>query len=170
MIKNQNRLKSILRIIENNPGIKFREIMRSTGMKNGVLSHYLHKIEKDGIILVNRQPRQTRYYPLELSYMESKIIEFLRRETPRKIIHALMLNREGLEFGQIIDCIAKSPSTTSLYLSQLVEQNIVKITLNNKKKRYYIEKIELVDRLIEKYHPSMLDKSITSVEDIINSL
>ena len=33
----------IQQIIEQNPGIQFREIMRSSGLKNGVLSHYLGK-------------------------------------------------------------------------------------------------------------------------------
>jgi DNA-binding HxlR family transcriptional regulator len=41
-------------IIEKNPGIQFREIMRSSGLKNGVLSHYLGKLEKNGIIKVTR--------------------------------------------------------------------------------------------------------------------
>ena len=33
-------------IIEKHPGIQFREIMRTSGLKNGVLSHYLGKLEK----------------------------------------------------------------------------------------------------------------------------
>ena len=44
----------IQQIIEQNPGIQFREIMRTSGLKNGVLSHYLSKLEKNGIIKVMR--------------------------------------------------------------------------------------------------------------------
>ena len=44
----------IQQIIEQNPGIQFREIMRSSGLKNGVLSHYLDKLEKNGIIKATR--------------------------------------------------------------------------------------------------------------------
>jgi predicted transcriptional regulator len=40
------RDSQIQEIIEKNPGIQFREIMRSSGLKNGVLSHYLDKLEK----------------------------------------------------------------------------------------------------------------------------
>jgi len=36
-----DRDSQIQQIIEQNPGIQFREIMRSSGLKNGVLSHYL---------------------------------------------------------------------------------------------------------------------------------
>ena len=41
--------------------------MRSSGLKNGVLSHYLGKLEKHGIIKVIRGPRQTRFYPPHIS-------------------------------------------------------------------------------------------------------
>jgi predicted transcriptional regulator len=44
--RNSSRQWNLQEIIENNPGIQFREIMRSSGLKNGVLSHYLRKLEK----------------------------------------------------------------------------------------------------------------------------
>ena len=52
----------IQQIIEQNPGIQFREIMRTSGLKNGVLSHYLGKLEKNGIIKVIRGPRQVQVF------------------------------------------------------------------------------------------------------------
>jgi hypothetical protein len=39
-------------IIEQNLGIQFREIIRSSRLKNDVISHYLGKLEKNGIIKV----------------------------------------------------------------------------------------------------------------------
>ena len=45
-----DRKSQLQEIIEKNPGIQFREIMRSSGLKNGVLSHYLGKLEKNGLI------------------------------------------------------------------------------------------------------------------------
>lgn len=41
-----DRNSQLQKIIEQNPGIQFREIMRFSGLKNGVLSHYLGKLEK----------------------------------------------------------------------------------------------------------------------------
>ena len=41
-----DRDAQLQQIIEQNPGIQFREIMRSSGLKNGVLSHHLGKLEK----------------------------------------------------------------------------------------------------------------------------
>ena len=66
-----SRDSQIQQIIEENPGIQFREIMRSSGLKNGVLSHYLGKLEKNGIIKVIRGPRQSRFYPPRITEEES---------------------------------------------------------------------------------------------------
>ena len=166
----KDRDSQIIELIEKNPGIKFREIMRATGFKNGVLSHYLSKLEKTGTVQVMRGPRQTRFYPLEISEIESKVIKSLRRDTTRKILHCLMLNKKGLEFSEIVEEIQKAPSTVSLYLSQLVNDQVVQIILDNRKKKYLVKERETVDKLIEDYHPGMLDKPTTGLEDIINAL
>ncbi|ABK78398.1 uncharacterized protein conserved in archaea [Cenarchaeum symbiosum A] len=160
----------IMEVITKNPGIKFREIMRATGLKNGVLSHHLGKMERSGTVQAVREPRQTRFYPLEISESESKIIKSLRRGTPRKILRSLMLNKEGLEFGEIVNESSKSPSTVSLYLSRMVDDGVVQVALENRKKRYFISERASVDRLIEDYHPGMLDAPAGGIEDIINVL
>ena len=39
------RPELILRTIEKNPGIRYREIMGKLGLKNGTLIHHLQKLE-----------------------------------------------------------------------------------------------------------------------------
>ncbi|MDH3677059.1 MAG: winged helix-turn-helix transcriptional regulator [Nitrosopumilus sp.] len=155
-------------IIEKNPGIQFREIMRSSGLKNGVLSHYLGKLEKNGIIKVSRGPRQTRFYPPRITEDESIAIKALRKQTPRDLLLALV-KQDGLEFGKLVNEVGKSPSTVSLYLAQIVKDGLVEIKLDNLKKRYYIKERELIDKLIEDYRPSLLEKPTSGFEDIFNS-
>ena len=163
-----DRNLQLQQIIEQNPGIQFREIMRSSGMKNGVLSHYLGKLEKNGIIKVTRGPRQTRFYPPRITEDESKVIKALRRQTPRDLLLALVKD-DGLEFSQLVKEVGKSSSTISLYLSQIVSDGLVEIKLENLKKRYYIKERKLVDQLIEDYRPSLLEKPTSGFEDIFNS-
>lgn len=80
-------------------------------------------------------------------------------------------DEKGLKFSQIVDNVSKSPSTVSIYLSQLLIDRIVKITLgSDRKKRYHLLNKKLIDRLIEDHHPGRLDKSVSGFEDIINSL
>ena len=156
-------------IIEKNPGIQFREIMRSSGLKNGVLSHYLGKLEKNGIIKVNRGPRQTRFFPPKITEDESIVIKALRKQTPRDLLLALV-KQDGLEFAELVKEVGKSPSTVSLYLAQIVHDGLVEIKIENLKKRYYIKARELIDQLIEDYRPSLLEKPTSGFEDIFNSL
>ena len=164
-----DRDSQLQQIIEQNPGIQFRELMRSSGLKNGVLSHYVGKLEKNGIIKVVRGPRQARFFPPKITEEESVVIKALRKDTPRSILLALIKD-DGLEFSQLVKEVKKSPSTVSLYLSQIVEDELVEIRLVELKKRYYIKARELIDKLIEDYRPSLLDKPTSGFEDIINAL
>ena len=162
------RDEQIQQIIEQNPGIQFREIMRSSGLKNGVLSHYLGKLEKNGIIKVIRGPRQSRFYPPQITEDESLAIKALRKQTPRDLLLAL-IEEDGLEFSQLVKEVKKSPSTVSLYLSQIVDDGLVEIRLVYLKKRYYIKARNVIDKLIEIYRPTLLEKPTSGFEDIINS-
>jgi predicted transcriptional regulator len=163
-----DRNSQLQQIIEDNPGIQFREIMRTSGLKNGVLSHYLGKLEKNGTIKVERGQRQTRFFPPKITEDESKVIKALRRQTPRDLLLALV-RKDGLEFSELVSEVGKSPSTVSLYLSQIVDDDLVAIKLENLKKRYYIQARDLIDKLIEDYKPSLLEKSSSEFEDIFNS-
>jgi len=163
-----DRNLQLQQIIEQNPGIQFREIMRSSGLKNGVLSHYLGKLEKSGIVKVNRGPRQVRFYPPQITEDESIAIKALRKQTPRDLLLALIEN-DGLEFSQLVKAVKKSPSTVSLYLSQIVDDGLVEIKIVELKKRYHIKARDLIDKLIEDYRPSLLEKPTSGFEDIINS-
>ena len=162
------RYLQIKQIIEKTPGIQFREIMRSSGLKNGVLSHYLGKLEKNGVIKVSRGPRQSRFYPPQITENESIVIKALRKQTPRDLLLALIKD-DGLEFSQLVQEVKKAPSTVSLYLSQIVEDELVEIKLVQLKKRYHIKARDLIDKLIEDSRPGLLEKPTSGFEDIFNS-
>ena len=157
-------------IIQDNPGIKFREIMRITGMKNGVLGHHLNKIEEKGLIHVERKPRNTRFFPLRLKE-NSQIISSLRRPTSRGIILSILQEgNHGLEFSEIVHKINRSPSTISFYLSKLAQEKIIVTSVNNRKKLYKVKEKIQIDQLIEQYHPHLVEKASDSFTDIFNSL
>jgi len=164
-----NRDSQIQQIIEQNPGIQFREIMRSSGLKNGVVSHYLRKLEKSGVINVNRGPRQSRFYPLHITEEEAIVIKALRKQTPRDLLLALIM-QDGLEFSQLVNEVKKSPSTVSLYLSQLVKDGLIITKGISLKKKYHIKATEIVDKFIEDYRPTTVEKATSGYEDIFNSL
>ena len=163
-----DRSQKLQELIDDNPGIQFREIMRSSGLKNGVLSHYLKKLEDNGVIKVMRGPRQVRFYSPSITEEESIVIKALRKETPRDLLLALIKD-DGLEFSELVSEVNKSPPTVSLYLSQIVAEGLVEIKVVELKKRYHIKVRELVDKLVEEHRPGSLEKSTSGFEDIINS-
>src|SRR5581483_7733494 len=61
----------LLKLIEREPGIRYRELLRSTGFANGVLTYHLSALEKASVIRVDRQARITRYYPVNGPETES---------------------------------------------------------------------------------------------------
>ena len=111
-----SREETIIRTIKKNPGIRFREMMNSVGVKNGVLSHYVRRLEDSGLIHVDRSPRVARFYAPDVNPEEQKLVSRLRQETPKRILIAL-LNHKELTFKQIVATIKISPATVSFYMS-----------------------------------------------------
>ncbi|MGI0102735.1 MAG: winged helix-turn-helix transcriptional regulator [Nitrosotalea sp.] len=164
-----DRTTQIIEVIEKNPGIKFREIMRETGMKNGVLGHYATKLERDGIVKVERSPGQTRFYPPGVPQDDMLLIKNLRQETPKQILSSL-LQYEMLSFSELVEKTQKSPATVSLYLSQITKDGIVENKLVNAKKKYYVKDLETLREIIDKYHPSLIEASADRLADTFSSL
>lgn len=163
-----DRSLQLIDIIEKNPGIKFREIMRETGMKNGVLSYHTRKLEKIGVVKVERSSRKTRFYPLGITNEESVLIKSLRQETPKQILLSLL--ETELAFSKIVEKVKRSPSTVSINLSQLIDGNLVEFKIIDQKKVFNIKDKEIVQSAINKYHPTLIERSADRLADIFNSL
>ena len=143
--------------------------MRETGMKNGVLGYYANKLEKEGVVKVERKPGQTRFFPPSVADSDILMIKNLRQETPRHILTAL-LKYEMLSFSDLVMNVRKSPATISLYLAQLKNDGIVENTLINLKRYYRVKDIEKLRLMINKYHPSLIERSADHLADTFSSL
>jgi len=167
--EHENRMLQVIKVVEKEPGIKFREIMRRLEIPNGSLAWLTRKLEKQGQLKVKRTPRNTVYYPNNISEDELKIAEALRKNTTRLIIRSLLLD-EPKEFTEIVKEIVKSSATTSFYVTKLAEDNIVSSRTRNKKKEFSLQQRMAIDKLIEEYHPTFWTKSSENFADIMNSL
>ena len=163
------REEMIFSEIKNNPGIRFRELMKKVGITNGVMSHYLRKLEENESVWIERTPRVTRFYSSDLSEDEANLVKRLRQETPKKILVALVEN-EQLTFQELVAKICKSPSTTSFYLSQLVKENIINTSKSDFIKVYFNVERKRIANLIEEYHPDIIEQASDNLSDIISSL
>ena len=73
----------IVKYVNEIPGIRYRELLRLTGLSNGVLSYHLRSLDNSGKIRVNRvNNRVTRYFSYDVSTHESYMIGLLRQERP----------------------------------------------------------------------------------------
>jgi len=163
------RPELILKTIERNPGIRFREIMDELGLKNGTLSHHLQNLEKQSVLRVERTPRVARFYPLSVKDEEIPIIKRLRQETPRRIL-LLLLDVDEVNFSEMFLRIKRSPGTTSLYVTELVDDGIIKDRFENGKRFFSLLDKYTVSKLISKYHPDLMGKTTENYSDIIASL
>jgi predicted transcriptional regulator len=159
----------IVKCVNEIPGIRYRELLRITGISNGVLSYHLNLLGNSGKIRVNRvNNRVTRYFSYDVSLHETYVIGLLRQETSRKII-MYILEKGTCGFNDIIIHTRKVPSTISWHMARLKAANIVKV-----RKQYEFNYYEIgMDRLIlqdllSKYKSNFTEKIVDDYIDMIN--
>ena len=166
-MKNMTREQKILLEIKNNPGIRFRELMKAMKITNGVMSYYIQKLEKTGVVNTERTSGVLRLFSESIEISDMNMIKFLRISTPKKII-VVLLEKDLLTFKQITEKIQMSPSTTSFYLTKLVNTGILSIS-NVFPRRYLLNNKQRLTNLITLYHPSVIDISSENLADIFSS-
>jgi predicted transcriptional regulator len=159
----------IVKCVNEIPGIRYRELLRMTGLSNGVLSYHLRFLDNIGKIRVNRvNNRVTRYFSYDVSLHETYVIGLLRQETSRKIIMYILENG-SCGFNDIIIHTRKVRSTISWHMARLKAANIVKV-----RKQYEFNYYEIgMDRLLlqdllYKYKSRFTEKIVDDYIDMVN--
>jgi predicted transcriptional regulator len=118
----------LLKHISKSPGIRYRELQRATGFANGVLAYHLNILEKSKRIKVIRYHirKSTRYYPLNITAKESRLMEYVRRTTTRKIL-LFLLTHDQCTSDDIMQHTKKVPSTISWHLSWLRKAGMISV-------------------------------------------
>ncbi|MEO9309925.1 MAG: ArsR family transcriptional regulator [Nitrososphaera sp.] len=164
----KERTELIIQIVNENPGIRYSELMRETGLKNGVLSHHLSKIEEAGRIVIERSPRVARLYPCGMSDEETIIIKNLHSYTSRQILLGLV--ERDMTFKEIVEYAKKSQGTVSIFLKNLGADQVVTRKLQNGTVIFTLTNRKLVSQLIEKYKPKLIESAADNMSDIMSSL
>jgi len=159
----------LMKNIEQTPGIRYRELLRLTGLVNGVLSCHLSALERTNMIKVNRESRTTRYYPVNVSDKESAILKFVRREPIRQIL-LFILEHDMCTFNEMVDHTGKAPSTVSSHLKRLREAGIVLIRHGEYHRLYRIVENDLIAEVLSKYTASFTDKVVDNYTEMLEEL
>ena len=169
---NGNNRDKILKIIDSFPGIRYRDILRLTNLKNGTLSHHLSILEKRSIIKIGKTENSniTRYFPASTPSDETLILNYLKIKTTKSIILMLQDTDDGVSFNEIVYHINKAPSTTSWNLKRLVDAKIVGRKRGKEVSLFCLLNKELVEKILGENNKTLLDRSIDNYISIIDEL
>ena len=161
-----DRKKSVLDIVERNPGIRFNEIMRISNIRNGTLSHYVKKLEEEKTIQLERSPRVTRLYPAGIDPHEAKICKYLTMETQKKII-LLLLEQKIATAVEIRDILKKSPSVISVNLSELFKEKIIEKKYDIPSNKYSLKNPDEIRGIVNEYYPTILERLVENTTEML---
>ena len=128
------RRQAVIDFIKKTPGVSYNEIVRETGLSNGVISHYLIKlmesgeVEKEGI-------KRGKYFLKNIPKKDRKMIILLRNNTNNDIFKLLIKNFDSNTIStqnEISKKVKKSASTISVSLKDLQRNNIIERVIMNK--------------------------------------
>ena len=160
----------ILENIYNTPGIRYKELLRLTRLKNGVLSYHLTILERLNKIRIDRyNNRVTRYYIINIPKEESDIIGCFRNKVTRKMA-IFILQHDSCIFNEIVDHMNKAPSTVSWHLKRLRDAGIISIISGEKHQLYRVVDRETIANILYKYKESFVDKVVNNYTEIMEEL
>jgi DNA-binding transcriptional ArsR family regulator len=158
----------LLAQIAREPGIRYRELLRLTGLVNGVLTYHLSSLEKTGAIRVERQSGATRYYHVGVPESESQVLRFVRNEPVREII-SFMIEKDSCTFAEIVDHTGKAPSTVSSHLKRLKEAGLVHVRYGEYQ-LYSLASRDLISDVMSRYRPTLADKIVDNYVEMLDEL
>ena len=175
--------QELLVCIDENPGIRYRELMRLIKFPNGVLSYHIDKLEKMDLVNVERKSRITRFFPRNISNDIMGILGNLRSQTSYEIIK-LLYEKGPISQQEIIKNTRKAASTISWQMKKLLDDNIICIKIKDfnydenkdlgsniqgkKTKLYDLLNRNLVNDLFYKTN-KYVDSVVTNYSEIVDS-
>jgi len=164
-----DRTEKILTIIEDNPGIHVRGIIKESKFENGVVQYHLKKLEKQGKIKFDKRTRFKRFYTVDVDEEEFPIIANLRKKSKQNLLFAILSSTDP-HFEDILKKIRKSPSTTSWNISGLVKDGIIEKMYTEGKTVYKIKDKKLLKKTLEKEFSKLFKDSLEHDEDAFLAL
>jgi predicted transcriptional regulator len=162
----------LIRYIDGQPGIRYRELLRLSGLSNGVLTYHITNLEKSGRIIADRNINNkiTRYYPNNIPLEEADIIGHIRNNATRQII-LFILDHDSCTFNEIIEYTKKAPSTISWHLKRLKDAGIISVLYTGHCQRLYkVRDFESITNILHKYKESFADTIVNNYTGIMEEL
>jgi predicted transcriptional regulator len=160
----------ILKQIDQTPGLRYRELLRSIGLTNGALEYNLKILERTSQVKVDRQSgKRARYYSVNIPADESHILGYVRNKVARQIV-LLILEHDLCTFRELVEHVSKSPSTVSGNLKRLSHAGIISVVHGQESQVYRVMNRRSVTDILRKYRESFGDKLANGYYDTFSEL
>jgi predicted transcriptional regulator len=136
----------IVSLIQSQPGIRYRELVRITKLAHGTLSHNINILERQRKIRIRRDRRCTRFFPDGYDNRLADAIAFTKYPTTMAIMASLLANE--CNFHQIKDTVMRSSSTVCEHLKRLSLAGLVSRRRRRMANRVWIYAITDVEMAI----------------------
>jgi DNA-binding MarR family transcriptional regulator len=135
--------------VSTHPGTHFSKLRDDLQLGTGEAQHHLHRLEEDGVVTSRKDGDYRRYFPAErFSEFEQVALGYLRRETPRGILIAL-LESPSTSGTAIADEIGVSRPTVSKHAADMAEAGLL-----SRDSGYTLERPETLLLLLVQYAES----------------
>jgi predicted transcriptional regulator len=138
------------------PGAHFSKLRDDLQLGTGEAQHHLRRLERDGAVEHRKDGDYKRYFPAgRFTDYEQRALGYLRRETPRRMLIALLRDPEasGADVAEAADV---SRPTVSKYAAELDAAGLLA-----RQDGYEVERPETVLTLVVRYADSFGEDAVT---------
>lgn len=129
---NNQKRDLIYKYILKHPYLHLRELARKLQIPEGTLTYHLRCLEKEGLIISNKEAKYTRYCAANnFGNIEKKLLNVFRQDTARSVLLYIMLCLSASQI-EIAKELGKDPKTIEFHLKRLAALDIIeRVNANN---------------------------------------
>ncbi|MFX1590028.1 MAG: winged helix-turn-helix transcriptional regulator [Promethearchaeota archaeon] len=130
--------KKIYEFILKNPGIYFNHIVRELQISNHVVVWHLNILLKFKFILKEIVGKHEIYFDANKDFKDIELFYLTSKEKSQKIINYLKQNNIGIPKTQLSEELNMNINTTSIYLKELEQFNVITKQRASNKVLYFL--------------------------------
>ncbi len=158
VLENEKR-RVIYFYVKSNPGLHLREIQRRLSIPLTSLDYHLGYLVHQNLLYRDGEGFYTRYFDEEFDQHDRLILSILRQRRLREIL-LILLSQTKMAYGDLLSSLNIPSSTLSLYLSKLVDAEIVERHSVGRETYYTVNGGGRVADLLVLYRSSFMDRLI----------
>lgn len=159
--------KDIYAVVEQNPGLHFREIQRRLSIATGALQYHLDYLSRKHYVKTERQGKFLRYYSTRTPSLgpQQTLMSALRQESLRKII-LFLLSKRFATVPRIAREVNLSQSTVLWHLKKLLDDRLVERKTHNRQSVYLIVDKKTTAEFVKNHRASFIDRLVDNFVSI----